>query len=205
MKKIVFVDISMKEKVESVSYKNTGNACCSYKEPVVYPINAVLSEKIKKNEEIKIVLIQTKGNKSLVEKNTKIFQTELEAINASIGAKIEYSFIETNYEELKSNNENRLKLMLSQIEENSELYADITFGPRTVPMLVLCAFSFAEKVYNSDIKKIIYGKVDWKDGKPKNPELYDVTSLYYLNSFTYSLTSVSRQKAFKSIETFFSL
>ena len=205
MKKIVFVDISMKEKLEAVSYENTGNACCAYKVPVVYPINAVLSEKIKKNEEIKIVLIQTKGNSSLVEKNTKIFQTELENINANIGAKIEYSFIETNYEELKSNNENRLKLMLSQIEENSELYADLTFGPRTVPMIVLCAFSFAEKFYNSDIKKIIYGKVDWKDGKPKNPELYDVTSLYYLNSFTYSLASNSRQKALKSLETFFSL
>ena len=50
MKKIVFVDISMKEKLEAVSYENTGNACCAYKVPVVYPINAVLSEKIKKND-----------------------------------------------------------------------------------------------------------------------------------------------------------
>ena len=61
MKKIVFVDISMKEKLEAVSYENTGNACCAYKVPVVYPINAVLSEKIKKNAN-RIGLYDMSGN-----------------------------------------------------------------------------------------------------------------------------------------------
>jgi hypothetical protein len=33
----------MKEELNVVCHKDTGNACCNYDKPVVYPINAILS------------------------------------------------------------------------------------------------------------------------------------------------------------------
>lgn len=205
MKKIVFVDISMKEDLKAVCYKGSGNAFSQYEKPVVYPINAILAEKLNKDDEVKAVLIKTNSENSSVKKNTEIFETELNEINKTIGAKIVYKTISSDYKEAKENHEKRIMAILEEMEEGAELYGDITFGPRTIPMVMLCAFAFAEKFYDSDIKKIVYGKVEWINGKPENPELFDVTSLHYLNSLTYSLQADTAEKAMNSLKTFFSL
>lgn len=207
MKKIVFADIAMKEKVHAVCYKGTGNALSQYEKPVVYPVNAILAEDLSKDDEVKAVLVQTQGEAALVEANTKIFIEELEEANKSIGAKISWDYIVSDFDESKQNHEGRLMAMLSKIkdERGAALYGDITFGPRTVPMAMLCAFSFAEKFFDARIKQIVYGKVEWENNAPKNPGLYDITSLYYLNSLTFNMQSSSAEKALKSLETFFSL
>ena len=195
----------MKEDLKAVCYKGSGNAFSQYDKPVVYPINAILAEKLNKDDDVKVVLIQTKGESSFVERNTDIFKTELNEINKSIGANINYKEISSDYKEAKENHEKRIMAILEQMEEGAELYGDITFGPRTVPMVMICAFAFAEKFYDADIKKIVYGKVEWINKEPTNPELFDVTSLHYLNSFTYSIQSESAEKAMTSLKTFFSL
>ena len=70
--------------------------------------------------------------------------------------------------------------------------------------------SFAEKFFNADIKKIVYGKVEFikhDDGKayPEKPELYDITSLYYLNNLMGAMEAPSGKEALKSLDSFFSL
>lgn len=195
----------MKEDLKAVCYKGSGNAFSQYEKPVVYPINAILAEKLNKDDEVKAVLIKTNSENSSVKKNTEIFETELNEINKTIGAKIVYKTISSDYKEAKENHEKRIMAILEEMEEGAELYGDITFGPRTIPMVMLCAFAFAEKFYDSDIKKIVYGKVEWINGKPENPELFDVTSLHYLNSLTYSLQADTAEKAMNSLKTFFSL
>ncbi len=195
----------MKFELKSVCYKDTGNAGCKYEKPVVYPIVAILSEKLKKNDDVKIVTIITKGNQELIDKNIQILKNEIDEINKSIGAKISYIQIESDYNESKVNHEIRLKAMLNQMEEDCELYGDITFGPRTVPMVMLCAFAFAEKFFDADIKKIVYGKVEWNKDEAINPELFDITYLHYLNSLTYSMQSDSSEDALKAINSFFNI
>ena len=195
----------MKEDLKAVCYKGSGNACSQYDKPVVYPINAILAEKLTKNDEVKAVLIKTNSENPSVENNTEIFKSELNEINKTIGAKIVYKTISSDYKEAKENHEKRIMAILEEMEEGAELYGDITFGPRTIPMVMLCAFAFAEKFYDADIKKIVYGKVEWINKEPTNPELFDVTSLHYLNSFTYSMQSESAEKAMTSLKTFFSL
>ena len=77
-------------------------------------------------------------------------------------------------------------------------------------MVMMCVLSFAEKFFDADVKKIVYGKVDFvkhDDGKtyPENPELYDVTSLYYLNNLMGAMEAPSGEEALKSLDAFFAL
>lgn len=213
MKKIVFVDIPMKEiKVESDAqcYANTGNANCAYGGKVVFPINAVLAEKVKKDDNVKVVLLKTVTEKGNSGKNAGLFQQELDEINARIGAKITYETIDTDFVETKQNHEKRLRDMLSKIEQESEVYADITFGQKPLPMVLMCVLTFAEKFFDADVRKVVYGKVDfvkYDDGKsyPENPELYDVTSLYYLNNLMGAMEASSGKEALKALNAFFAL
>ena len=131
---------------------------------------------------------------------------ELDSINSEIGAKISYETLESEFKETKDIHETRLKEILDKIEENTEIYADITYGPKPLPMILMCVISFAEKFLNCEVKSVIYGKVDFDDNdKPCNPELYDVTSLYYLNNLTNSMVVDNGKEARQSLNEFFSL
>ena len=212
MKKIVFADICMRDEksFHKACYKGSGNAGSNYAEDVYYPINAILADKLKKDDDVKVVLIQTidkedEREQNCVKENTKKFITELNHINETINAKIEYKEVNADYNELKENHEKRIMTILEQMEEGAELYGDITFGPRTVPMEMLCAFAFAEKFYNVNVRKIVYGQVKWINNTPVEPQLFDITSLHYLNSLTYNMQPDSVDKAMESLKRFFSL
>ena len=210
MKKIIFVDIPMKEMSKSFNsqcYKVENAKCCL---PVVFPINAVLTKILHKEDSVKVVLLETITKETYTNKNIEIFKEELENINESIGAKIDYEIIKSNFVESKKNHENRLRSMLSKIEEGAELYVDMTFGQKTIPMILMCVLHFAEKFFNADVKKIVYGKVEFvkhDDGivYPENPELYDLTSLYYLNNLMGSMEASNSKEALKTLDAFFAL
>ena len=213
MKKIIFVDIPMREIHEDRDkqcYNKRGNTNCAYKEKVFFPINAYLAETMQADDSIKIVLLATISKKSYALKNIEIFKEEVATINAKIGVQLNYEVITTEFIESKQEHEKRISAMLSKIEKNAELYADITFGQKTLPMLLICVFHFAEKFYNADVKKIIYGKVEFIKhdngiAYPKNPELYDVTSLYYLNNLIGSMEAPSNENALQLLDAFFAL
>ena len=209
MKKIVFANISMQPKLIPNCFKGESNVSCNYEGKVVYAINAFLADHLKKDDDVKVVLIQTEGHtdamKQRAKTNTDLFENELNDINKKIGANITYVTISSDFNEAKKEHEKRIMTILEQMEKGAELYGDITFGPRTIPMILLCAFSFAEKYYDAHIMKIIYGKIEFGENGPEAPEIYDLTSLYYLNSLTYNLKVDSLDKAMNSLKAFFSL
>ena len=61
-------------------------------------------------------------------------------------------------------------------------------------MVLICVLSFAEKFLNCDVKSVVYGKVNFTGENISNPELYDVTSLYYLNNLTSSMVAKDSKK-----------
>lgn len=206
MKKIIFCDIPMKKNMNAMVYAGTGNTNCNYSKPVMFAINAVLAETLKKGDEVRVVLLRTLDKAGNSGKNSGLFMQELDSINSEIGAKISYETLESEFKETKDIHETRLKEILDKIEENTEIYADITYGPKPLPMILMCVISFAEKFLNCEVKSVIYGKVDFDDNnKPCNPELYDVTSLYYLNNLTNSMVAYSGKEARQSLNEFFSL
>ena len=206
MKKIIFCDIPMKKSMNAMVYAGTGNTNCNYSKEVMFPINAILAESLKKDDEVRVILLRTLDKAGNSGKNSGLFMQELDAINTEIGAKISYETLDSEFKETKDIHEKRLQNMLDKIEEQTEIYADITYGPKPLPMILMCVLSFAEKFLNCDVKSVVYGKVDFDDNnKPCNPELYDVTSLYYLNNLTSSMVADNGKDARQSLNEFFSL
>ena len=206
MKKIIFCDIPMKKSMNAMVYAGTGNTNCNYSKEVMFPINAILAESLKKNDDVRVILLRTLDKAGNSGKNSGLFMQELDAINSEIGAKISYETLDSEFKETKDIHEKRLQNMLDKIEEHTEIYADITYGPKPLPMILMCVLSFAEKFLNFVVKSVVYGKVDFDDNnKPCNPELYDVTSLYYLNNLTSSMVADNGKDARQSLNEFFSL
>ena len=221
MKKIVFVDIPLYKK-GAINYAGTGNVKSKYGKEVLYPINAFLLDEIKENDEIKVILIKSKTGKeredSQTKTNARLFEDELDAILKELSegkiegyepvknVKVDYIPLVSDFDESKENHEIRFKNMLSVLEEKCDVYADITFGPKLLPMMILCVFNFAERFFDCKIRGIVYGKALFdENNKAHSGEMFDVSPMYYLNNLTNSMQAPSGEAALAALDTFFSL
>lgn len=203
--KIIYSNLPMKKELNSFRYHSEENSLIEYDNEVVFPVNAVLAKSMKKGEKVKVVLlskIDKEGNSAV---NAGRFQQELNRINFEIGAQIEYITLTTPFEETREIHEKLLRDMVETLEENAEIIADITYGPKSLPIIVFAVLNFAEKFFGVTIKNIVYGKVNFIDdgkgnAKPVNPVLCDLTPLYYLNALTNSMEYRSSEEAVKALD-----
>lgn len=210
--KIVFSNLPMKKVLHAFRYKVDGNATIEYDGDAIFPINTILAKSMKKGEKVKVVLlskVDIEGNSAI---NAGIFQKELNQINRNIGADIEYITLATPFEETRDVHETLLRDMIAKLEDGAEIVADVTYGPKPLPIIMFAVMNFAEKFFKAKIRNIVYGKVDFVDDgsgsgktKPINPVIYDLTPLYYLNNVTNAMEYKSSKDAVKALDTLLDL
>ena len=203
--KIVFSTIPM-QVVDPVFYKSTENKVIEYEGEVRFPINGLLAKTLKKDDEVKVVRIITDGTTS--DENAKLQKEELDKINEKIGAKITYTEVRESFKETSDIVQSRFRQIVGTFEDDCEIYADMTYGPKTLTPVLFYALGFAEKFFDADIKNIVYGKAVFDKEKKAIPgasELFDVTSLYYLNSLTNVMNAPDGKTALARLDKFFEL
>lgn len=204
MKKIVFVSLMMADKMEKRHFPVDGNSFIEYTGKAYYAINAVLANTMQADDEIKVVLIQTKGGDDAGSKSAQIFMDELNEMN-TCGASIKYEIIPSNFVETKEKFKDLYKCLIKNLENESELYADVTFGPKSLPLMIFAAMQFGEKFFDCSIGNVIYLKAEFKNNEfdEGTQMIYDYTPLYMLNSFTNTIECSSGEKAIAAVEALF--
>ena len=207
MAKIVFSDLPMKKELHSFCYVAEGNRNIQYDGKVVFPVNAVLAKILTKDEKVKVVILSKEDREGNSAVNLQKFKEELDVIKKDIGAKIEYKNIVTPFVETRDIHEGLLRSVIGELEEGAEIIGDITYGPKTLPLILFTALNFAEKFFGCKIENIVYGKVNFVDDgsgtgktKPINPVLYDLTPLYFLNAVTNVMECKNAEEAVRSLD-----
>ena len=203
--KVVFATIPM-QSVKPALYKSEENRAIEYQGEVRFPINALLAKTLKKGDEVKVVQIVTEGEFS--DENVKLHKEELDKINENIGAKITYTEVRERFRETSDIVQSRFRQILGTLENECEIYADMTYGPKTLTPVLYYALGFAEKFFDADIKNIVYGRITFNKNKESNSnsaELFDVTALYYLNSLTNVMSAPDGKTALERLDKFFEL
>lgn len=209
MKKIIFVPVPMQELKSKEIYKIAGNKNLEYEKATFLPVDGVLTRILRKDDEVKIVRILTEGKDNFALKNAELQRSELDELNKSIGAKIEYKEIVSPFEETEKILFKRFRELLDTLEEKTEIIFDMTFGPKTFVPVMFYVLGFAEKFFDANIKHILYSKIDF-DKKTKKPihgtgMIYDMTSLFYLNSLTSVMDAPDGKVALARLDKFFAL
>ncbi|WP_461248019.1 TM1812 family CRISPR-associated protein, partial [Treponema sp. R6D11] len=176
-----------------------------YEKPVRCPIHGVLAKTLKKDEKVTVIYILTKGETSECEQNKNAYIKELEDINKEIGAVIINDTIEIDFEPTNKTYNKLITDLAEKIPGNAEIYVDTTFGFKAIPLSLFCALRFVEEFREAVVQYIIYGKVEFDKGKPKNPKLYDITSLYYLFKLMGSMGASNADDALKTLKDFFAM
>lgn len=204
MKKTVFVTLMMADDMRKRHYPVDGNSFIEYDGEVFYAINAVLAKTMKREDDIKVILLETKAGDKAGNKNAQLFMDELNGLN-SCGASITYQVIPSDFIESKEKFKELYKKLIKTLEKDSELYADITFGPKSLPLMIFAAMQFGEKFFDCSVGNVIYLKTEFKNGKVDegSQKICDYTPLYMLNSFTNTIECATGEKAVAAVEALF--
>ena len=205
MKKILLCNIPMKQNAEKTVYVSNDLSIPSSDKAVVYPINAFLENKLNINDEWKILLLVKKDQYGHYQKNAEIFMGEFKIANANANAKFELKIIETDFSEEQAVHEELMGRIVDELDDNSHIVADITYGPKDLPVVLFSALNFAEKFLGCTIDNLIYGQANFVDGKPINTKMCDMVPLYYLNSITNTIHCEDSDKARKMLKSLLSL
>ena len=186
----------------------------NYAEAIYFPINALMANQLQKNDELTVIILKFNDDinptsENNFQANYQIFQNEMNKINETIGAKIEYKIIETDFVETNDVFAERFLNIFNILEQDCTIYTDITFGPKTATLLIMNLLSFAENFYDADIEAIIYGKTSFiatgvqTETTAKGGKVLDVSSLYFLNNFTDAIHAQSPQDAIQVLKELF--
>jgi hypothetical protein len=195
----------MKARLDRFRYAVSGNSTIEFDGEVIFPINGVLAKTLNKDDSVHVVLLKKDDINNNSDRNAGEFMRELNIINKGIGAAIDYQVLSTPHDESRAIQEKLLKEMVDELTDGAAVYADITYGTKSMPIIVFSVLNFAEKFFNAEIKNIVYGKVDFdKNNNPINPELFDMTPLFYLNSLANTMECKDSEQAKKLLASILS-
>ena len=195
MKKIIICNIPMREYVANTVYLSEDRSLPVSDKPYRYPINSLLSQIVKAEDELKIILLIKKDRNLFYEKNTADYKHEIEEICANTGARGEIVLIDTVFSQDKEKHEQLMGKLIDEIDIDSHIMADITYGPKDLPIVIFSALSFAEKFLKCEIDNIVYGQADFKNDKIVGSIICDMIPLYCLSSVTNTIKCDDPQKA----------
>ena len=205
MKKTIICNIPMREYVASTIYSSDDASLPVSDKSFGHPINSFLSQTVDAEDELKIILLIKKDGNSFYEKNTEDFKQEIESIRSETGVNVEYAIIDTAFTQERETHEQLMVSIINEIDDNSHILTDITYGPKDVPVVIFTALGFAEKFLNCQIDNILYGEAEFKDNTVVGSRICDMTPLYYLSSVTNTIRCDDPEKARQMLKSLLSI
>ena len=204
MKKIVICNVPMREQIAKNVFATEDRSLPVSSEEYLYPINSFLSQTMKPSDDIKAILLVKKDGNAFYKQNTEEFKEEIKKANTA-GANIEHTIIDTDFSQDKEIHEQLMGRIVDEIETGAHILADITYGPKDLPIIIFSALGFAEKFLKCEIDNIIYGKADFVGNEIKKATICDVTSLYLLGSVTNTIRCEDPDRARQMLKSLLSM
>lgn len=195
MKKTIICSITMNQSIEPTVYKSEDESLPVSDRKVIYPISAFLEKTMKKEDEIKFLLLVKKDPFGHCKKNAELFRKEIEEINENTGAVMKFVEIETDFSESKEIHEQLMGRIVNELEDGCHIQVDMTYGPKDLPLVIVFSLNFAEKFLNCSIDNIVYGQANFVDGKAVDTKICDMIPLYCLGSVSNAIHSMEPSKA----------
>lgn len=202
MEIIVIVNIPMRKDMKKKKYGHPGTAPKASEREVAFPVSAFMEVRIKPEDRVKCLMIAKTGEHSCSVENTKAFMDEFNAINESIQADVSYETIESEFKEDATTHEELMLQIVKQINSGSNIIADITFGPKDLPIVEFSALNFAERCMDCNVDHIIYGQGFFdKEGNLTETKICDLIPLYSLNTLVSTFQCENPDVAKEMLET----
>ncbi|MDE6789873.1 MAG: TM1812 family CRISPR-associated protein [Ruminococcus sp.] len=167
-----------------------------------FPILIPLENSVSEGEKIIVTVILI--DRPNVPRNYELFKEELKELSQLKKFTYEIVEVRTPDSEIAKNHLDLFKNISTLFANNrdEELYACITYGTKPMPMLLMMALTFAYKLCDSfTIESIVYGGFEHSLNQSF---IYDVSSMFYLNSAVNNMANLDIEDPLKIIDGFIS-
>ena len=174
----------------------------------------LIDDKVKANDEIVIItaIQQDSGNNvNNATVNYKKYKAEVEKIlqERNVNFKFEEIMLTENFDSLTFNK--FFKQVAVLINDNDQLFVDVTFGMKPYCISLFVAVAYAEKAArNVDVDTVIYAQkysgfsraktAEEKAKDPSKSRIYDITGLFYLNAIAGNAKPGQKHKLDKALD-----
>lgn len=185
----------MSNKAKQTVYESDTTSLPVSDKPYIYPINSLLSQTIQVGDEINAILLVKRDSNLFYIDNVDKYKRELVDICGEFGICPSFHEIETDFDETQKTHFQLMDKLIDSIDVESRIFADITYGPKDLPIVVFSTLFFAENYLNCSIENIVYGQAFFKADQVERTRICDMTSLYYLSSLSNTINCNDPQKA----------
>ena len=205
MKKVIICNIPMREYVAQTVYASNDLSLPVSEKAFKYPILSFLTRTMIAEDELKVLLLINKDGNQFYEKNVDDFKAEMSEVLDATGAKAEYVIIDTVFSENKETHEQLMVSLIDEIDVGSHILADITYGPKDLPIVIFSTLTFAENFLRCEVENIIYGQAEFENNKVVSSMIYDMAPLYYLSSVSNTIKCNDPTKAKQILKSLLTL
>lgn len=195
MKKVIICNIPMRKYVAKTVYMSNDLSLPVSEKAFKYPILSFLTQTMIAEDELKILLLIKRDGNQFYEKNVDDFKAEMSEVLDATGAKAEYVIIDTVFSENKETHEHLMVSLTDEIDVGSHILADITYGPKDLPIVIFSTLTFAENFLRCEVENIIYGQAEFENNRVVGSMICDMAPLYYLSSVSNTIKCNDPAKA----------
>lgn len=185
---ITVIPIQEPEKLKKGIYEPVGDAPLIQKtREVRFPIFIPMENSVTDGERISVIAVMTDHDR--VRTNYDTFKRELAELAEEKCFTYDITEIYTPYAEDTSTHLKLFEELIGTFNDGEELHTCVTYGTKPVPMILMMALTYAYRLCKECIiESIVYGQMNHET---KKMQLFDVSSLFYMNSAVNDLADVN--------------
>lgn len=147
--------------------------------PMLLPIRLTAEQ----DDTVNVTLIITENSEG-TRSNFLTLMMELKKLAQERGFRYELTEIRISGEEAPEKQKRIFESLIETIGDDEELFADITFGNKAVPIVIFTALSYGYKLRrNTEIKTVFYA-----ESEADEPKLHDISTLFHMESVIHSVS-----------------
>lgn len=181
MKNTIIIPLRFRWNLNKVKYQQGDNDFPGYIEKeVVFPISQIIEGLIEEHSEVEVILVRSTSEKRETEHLVDEAKEEISEVLSAKDVNVSFKTIDAPYSSERNKLSSLYRGLCESISAETNIYVDLTYGPKYMPLVLFCALNYAEKYLECNIKRIVYGLFDSVKGNVG--VIGDFTPLYLLNT-----------------------
>ncbi len=178
MKKFIMTSpYQPKGRLEKGIYKAADNQLLAYDIPTSFPILSAVNGYVESGEAIEIITIVSDYDNAKY--NYELFKEEVSQLSLNKGFNYTMKAVSIPYDNSINTELELFGKLIDCMSDDDTLFVCITYGSKPFPLVQIMALNYAYRIRkNVSIGCIVYGAKDHNNG---NMEVYDITSLLYID------------------------
>lgn len=178
MKKFIMTSpYQPKGRLEKGIYKAADNQLLAYDIPTSFPILSAVNGYVESGETIEIITIVSDYDNAKY--NYELFKEEVSQLSQNKGFNYTMKAVSIPYDNSINTELELFGKLIDCMSDDDTLFVCITYGSKPFPLVQIMALNYAYRIRkNVSIGCIVYGAKDHNNG---NMEVYDITSLLYID------------------------